>query len=148
MKRRILNTILTIVIVLPFLINLFGWNIYTYLNFGDRDLILASALGVSHNAWAEHYESDVVLDIGLPDDFTKTVVDLVFINIFLERRGDQMTPFTFRWFIADEYSDYRGFEFPWLLFLFIPAVIMLAPKLKRMQNNPIDRTSQAQSGHG
>jgi len=141
MKRRILINTLTIVIVPPFLISLFGWNMYTYLNFGDRDLILASALGVNHNAWADHYEDDIALDIGLPEDFTKTVVDLGFIYIFLERRGNQMTPFTFRWIKADEYSDYRGFEFPWLLLLSIPAAIIVSPKLKRIQNHSFDRNS-------
>lgn len=138
MKRRIAIIALTFAILLPFLVNLLGWNIYAYLNFGEKDLILASSLGVSHNAWAEHYEQDVAFGIEMLDDFTTTIIDIGFLNLFLERRGDQMTPFTFRWIQPDEYSDYRGFEFPWLLLLLVPFTIMVAPKLKRRQNKRME----------
>ena len=138
MKLRIATIALTIAILLPFLVNLLGWNIYAYLNFGEKDLILASALGVSHNAWAEHFEEDVAFGIAMPDDLTTTIIDIGFFNLFLERRGDLMTPFTFRWIQPDEYSDYRGFEFPWLLLLLIPFTIMVAPGLKRRQSKSME----------
>lgn len=138
MKRRIAIIASTYAILLPFAVNQLGWNIYTYLNFGEKDLILASALGVSHNAWAKHYEEDIAFEVGFPDDFTTTIFDIGFLSLILERRGDPMTPVTFRRIQPDEYSDYRGFEFPWLLLLLVPFVIFVAPKLKRWQSRRIE----------
>ncbi|MCB1100648.1 MAG: hypothetical protein KDN22_34115, partial [Verrucomicrobiae bacterium] len=133
MKRRIAIITFAFAILLPFLINLLGWNIYAYLNFGEKDLILASALGVSHNAWADHYMEDVAFGMELPDDFKTTILDAGFLDLFLERRGDSMTPFTFRVIEPDEYSDYRGFEFPWLLLFLIPLAIFVVSKAKRAE---------------
>ena len=124
MKWRIIVSLLTVAIFFPFLINLLGWNIYTYFNFGEKDLILAAALGVSHNAWAAHYDDEADTEIILPDLSPTTILDVGFLNLFLERRGDPMTPFAFQIIDPDEYSDYLGFEFPWLLLFLFPSAII------------------------
>lgn len=139
MKRRIAAIALTSVILIPFLINLAGWNIYFYTNFGSKDLVLASAIGVSHTAWAEHVDMDDSYgmdshDMPLLEDYTTTILDLGPFNLFLERREGPMAPFTFRWIAPDEYLDYRGLEFPWLLLLLAPIAILVAPKLKSTQS--------------
>lgn len=145
MKRRILIIALIFTILFPFLINLFGYSIYAYLNFGERDLIFASACGVSHNAWAKHYEDEGIFGMESADEFTTTILDVGFLNLFLERRGEQMTPFTFRWIEAGD-ADYRRIEFPWLLLLLAPLTIAVIPRLTRMQNKrKLAASSRAES---
>lgn len=131
MKRRIATTVLIAGVGLAFLVNLIGWNLYAYFNFGEKDLILASALGAGHIAWAEHFEEEMVSGVDLPISFTATILDVGFLNLFLERRGDRMTPFGFRLIQPTEFSDYRGFEFPWLLLLVVPIAFHLAWKRRR-----------------
>jgi hypothetical protein len=129
MNRLLLPLILTLAIFVPLLVNVIGWNIYAYLDFGEKDLIFASACGVSHNAWAEHIEEELVGGYDLPNGFITTILDVGFLNLFLERRGEPLTPFSFRLIRPDEFLDYRGFVFPWLLLLIIPLAITLVSKL-------------------
>ncbi len=123
--RRVIIPILAVVILIPFLVNLAGWNLYVYWNFGKKDLIVAAALGMSHNAWAEHLDDEIELGMALPDDFQISILEVGPLEIFAERRVSPMTPFTFRWIPPDEYSDYRGFAFPWLLLLSIPLLVFV-----------------------
>jgi len=126
MKRIIVVSILSIVILIPFLINILGWNLYTYINLGDKDLVLAAAQGLSHNALSEQYARDVLItEFYLPNDYIITVIDLGFIDIFLERSSGEMTLFSFNIIRQDQYSDYSAVEFPWLLFLLIPYLVFI-----------------------
>ena len=141
MKLRIASLVLTFLILLPLLVNFFGWNIYAYFNFGEKDLIFASAQGVSHNACAEHMklDPDFAMDPTM-EDLTKTIVDVGFIDVFLERRFEPMTPFTFRWIEPDKYLDYRGFEFPWLLLLLVPLTIFFVLNLRRGEDELAEKS--------
>lgn len=121
--RKIAALGLGALIGVMFLINLVGWNLYLYFNIGEKDLILASSLGVSHNAWAEHYEGDIAFGMKLVDEVKRDIIDVGPLNIFAEKRLDQMQPFTFRWIEPSEFSDYRGIEFPWLLLFGLPVVL-------------------------
>ncbi|NNE91893.1 MAG: hypothetical protein HKN23_09625 [Verrucomicrobiales bacterium] len=127
MKRNLTILLLTIAILIPFGINLAGWNLYTYISFGERDLILATAEGLSHNAWAERMEVQTDFGFELPEEFTKTILEHGPIEVFLERRGGAMTLFAFHWIEQDPNWDYVGLAFPWLLLLFLPVAIAAAP---------------------
>jgi len=101
-----------------------GWNIYSYLNFGQRDLVIAVGSGVSHNAWAKHYEEDIgMLGFEFLMPTQRTIIDLGPLHVFVEQRSDPMTPFMFRSPSGDE--EYWSFEFPWLLLFCIPAMVAL-----------------------
>ena len=146
MKRRIAISLLFAAIIIPFAVNAIGWNFFIYINFGKKDLILAASRGVSHNAWAEHLEAEP--DFGsefttdFEDQFTTTIIDTGFLNVFLERRGDPMTPLMFRRFEPDEYMDYRGFEFPWLLWLLLPSVILVISSSRTKRNAENERGTE------
>ena len=134
MKSRVILSIITMLILSPFLLNLSGWSIYAYFNFGKKDLILASGQGVSHNAWAEHFEKDDMI-LQFMQDKIITIVDYKGINIYLERNEGAMTPYTFKLIKPDKYLDYSGVEFPWLMFLIIPLIMLLMKmKLIKMPN--------------
>ena len=127
--RHFILIALTVVILIPFIINVLGWNLYTYINYGEKDLILASAQGTSHNAWAEHYVEELDA-IPLPENLTKTILNVGFLNVYLEQRVEPMNPFRFNSIEGDEFFDYQGIEFPWLLYLLIPITILFIQRIK------------------
>lgn len=88
--------------MIPFLINVLGWNLFLYINFGSSDLVIAASQGVSHNAWAEHADWGGSVDPSL--NFGP-------IYMFAEQSIDPMRPFGFK--VSND-ADYRSFEFPWL----------------------------------
>ncbi|MDF1816827.1 MAG: hypothetical protein P1V20_31785 [Verrucomicrobiales bacterium] len=123
--RRRLAFVLFGLVFLAFFINVLGWNIFTYFNCGEKELILAASVGVSHNAWAESLANEEPGD-DLPFDIPTTIVEAGPLHIFLERRVEPMSPFSFRLIKPDRFLDYRGFEFPWLLLLAVPIGILTA----------------------
>ena len=130
MIRRIAIILSVVTVVVPFVINLMGSNIYVYVNFGDKDLVLGAANGISHNAISEHIEKTGFWAEyeGITDDLTKTILEFGPISVFTEPNGGFMSPFTFNWIEPDPDFYYAGFEFPWLLLLLIPVVILALPR--------------------
>ena len=129
MIRRIAIILSVIAVLIPFGINLMGHNIYLYITFGEKDLVLAAANGVSHNAISEHLEEpEYSYDLGLNEDFTKTLFEVGPFQVFTEPNGGFMSPFTFNWIEPDPTFYYAGFEFPWLLLLLIPVIILAMPR--------------------
>lgn len=69
MVRHWRTRLLIGLLLTPYIVNLLGWNVYLYLNLGEKDLILAAAQGLSHTAWADHSDFDASpLDAWVADD--------------------------------------------------------------------------------
>lgn len=98
---------------MPFGFNLVGKSLYLYIDFGTKELVLGSSIGVSHHAWADSFEpTDTPYDYY--EEYMGTTYSLGPIDLLIES-NDGFKPYRFGLFSE---SDYLGFEFPWLL---IPA---------------------------
>lgn len=117
MKIRLLLTLMALML-LPIIGNLIGWNAYAYLKIGSRDLIWGASHGVSHVAIAKHDHPDPELFMGMDmlADIQKDILISDTLHVFLERRMDPMRPLRFEIIRPTIHSDYRGLDFPWLLF--------------------------------
>ncbi|MBK1859023.1 hypothetical protein JIN80_12215 [Cerasicoccus arenae] len=121
MKRRhTVGILLTIMVIVPFLVNLTGWNMFVYLQVGDRDLIAASSRGSAHFAVSEHIEDSLLFGMVEELEWHKILFEAGPIEIFAEKPGEPLQMLTFRVISQSEFSDYSGIEFPWLLFLLFP----------------------------
>ena len=123
-RAKKIAILLAAFLCIPPFINLTGWNLYTYIHLGDRDLILASAVGSCHLAWAEPYEESLplfgILELEY-EDLKRDLLDVGPIHIFAERRSSHFQFFSFHWITPSANSYYAAVEFPWLLFLLLPA---------------------------
>ena len=52
MKLKI-YIVLTIIFLIPFVMNICGKSIYLYVNVGEKDLVFASVIGIFHCAYAD-----------------------------------------------------------------------------------------------
>ena len=135
MKIKIYIT-LSVILIIPFLLNVIGKNTYLHINIGKKDIILASAIGVFHYGYADKMDfSDLSMtqfeeSIGYTNSH---IIKGETINLFTER-SDTIQPFTFRIIEADSYSNYSGFEFPWLLLWFIPTFLAIQNFRKKKEN--------------
>jgi hypothetical protein len=136
MKRfRIIAVVLCLLIALPLVVNLFGWNLFIYLQSGDRDLIAAASLGVAHFALSEHYEEDLSAETEEQFEWHRGLFHLGPLDIFAEKSGEPLQPFTFRLIKPSAFSDYRGVEFPWLLWVIFPAMGWLGIRWKKTEKD-------------
>lgn len=139
MKKIIFIVTLSIFIICPFIINLIGWNIYLFIQIGEKDLIVATANGLSHNAWAKHISKtpdepvDNTVTISIP---YKVLIHVGPIHLYSEKRLDAMDPYSFKLVSPSELQDYQGIEFPWLLLISIPFLFFIfLPKNIPNENN-------------
>jgi len=126
-KAKKVAILLSAFLCIPPFINLTGWNLYTYINIGERDLILASAVGSSHLAWAERYDDPaafILLEIEY-EDLKRDLLKAGPIHIYAEQRSTHFQFFTFNWIKPSDGFYYAGIEFPWLLFLLMPAGVWI-----------------------
>ncbi len=145
-KRNILAIILSVLILLPFLFNILGWNLYAYIKLGEKDLILGAVNGLSHNGIAKsdeyfRFENEPFPAYHLWDPFSPDrKQDLIqsdsFQLCYVDRDGS-MTPAAFRSLKSQPVFTYPGFEFPWLALGIIPALILLTT-LRRKEPCDID----------
>jgi hypothetical protein len=140
-KNHIISIVLLVMILLPIGINLFGWNIYTYIQFGNRDFVCANGCGLSHWAWTEHYPElwgdEIETEISGPFVAEFPIVDILKfgrIYMFAEERLDPMRPISFSSSHEDEYFYHRSLEFPQLLYLIVPILISGWMLIKKKQN--------------
>jgi len=134
-------------LIIPYLINLFGWNLYTYTHIGEDDLIIGISQGLSHNAISEHLidgDSATALFPAMEElqkeleEMTREFISTDRFKLFAEKRMDPMQFKALNIIESDEHTDYAGFEFSWILVSVIP---LLASSLKRKQ------TRQPGGGH-
>ena len=129
MKTKIYIALI-ILFLIPFTVNIFGKSIYLYVNVGEKDIILASALGLFHCAIADKmdFSKDSLLPVEGYGYESTEIINGKRVNLFLEPSQD-MEVFTFR-LIRNE--DYFAFEVPILVFISI-AIFMLVYKRKKSE---------------
>ena len=129
---------LSIVLLAVWMVNWIGFNLFLYLDIGQKDAILGASRGVIHIAVAE--PSDMTdeeyeelwgrIGDSLPFDSLEIgLIDVGPLNIFLERRLDPMYLLRFHLMTNEEYA---GFDFPTLPFAVTMAA--LAYYLRREPN--------------
>ena len=135
--RRLITLLLVVAILLPFLANLVGWSLFLYVNLGEKDAILGASLGLLHAAIGETYTPSVGLGYGVEflDDWTITLVEIGGLELFLEARGEPITPFVIRFFTPDPTSYYLGFDLPWLLLLVVPLGLWLVTRRREARGS-------------
>ena len=135
-KRNAIAIVFAVLIILPVIINLFGWNIYTYITFGKKELIIGSSRGMSHTAWADVYEETGLSTFNYStalDDITKDIIETDSLHLFAEKRVDSMFPYVFYKSPFEE-TEYISFEFPIPVLLVFPIVGLLIMNRKNKQN--------------
>ena len=126
--KKIIVIVLSILVTIPLLINLFGANFFLYLQLGKKDLIGGVANGVGHVAWADHNLSSIESGLKKLALQRKTVFGVGPFSVVAEERVDSFQPFYLRTFNHGGLSLYQGFEFPWILLFLIPVIIWFIPK--------------------
>jgi len=145
MKRPWIWTALSVVLLLPFAVNLLGWNIYFYTNVGKSNMVLAAAQGLSHNAIADHFE-EVDLDIlpGFLDaykaQYHREVLEVGPFRLFVERV--EGFPHGLG---AGVFTDpaYMGFEFPWLVLPLVTGAIATWRWTRLLAHREAERAREA-----
>lgn len=139
MRRKIYIPAIALLLASPIAINLFGWNLYWYTDFGEKDLILASSVGVAHFAWAESIgdpktkeEKDLDIDYLYIPDTLKTLIEVGPVHVFAEQRLDPMRFLGFGITNDDSPFYYKAFEFPWIVF---PLLTLIG--LKKRKREPV-----------
>lgn len=97
-------------LLIPFGFNLAGKSLYLYVDFGSKDLILGSSIGVSHNALAASYDGSESLG-SYGYDYGGDIYSLGPVEFLIEPGAALQL---FRFDVMTE-ADYLGFEFPWLI---------------------------------
>lgn len=137
--------VISVIILIPFSINVAGWNLYAHCFLGANTVIISSKDGLSHTScrtWDTVYQDDASSTEAIDDTgvlyYDYELIDIGPINIYSNTRENSMTPFIVRLIKPTSSSDFRGFEFPWLLFLLIPSSILLKrSKTSRTRCTPI-----------
>ena len=114
-------------ILTPFVMNLCGKSTCLFINVGDKDLVFGSSIGVCNLAYAD--KTDFPAPSLLPPDPEYGVIEIIKskrVNLFIES-SEKTFKFSFESF-SD--PDYKGFDFPWLLFLLLPICLMVITKNK------------------
>ena len=139
-----LYILLSIILLIPFILNTLGKSTYLYINNGENDLILASSIGLFHCAYAEKIdfleEQTQLFEKSFGYSNTK-ISESETINLFMEP-SDTMEVFTFRYIASDGYS---GFEFPSLLLWSIPT--FLAIRTYKKNKNKREQKDQPNSSY-
>ena len=150
MKNRYVIIIgLTLLILLPFGINLAGWNAYAYIRVRNMDLTTGAFCGQCYLHWGEYYpdswngeaqtkiEEDCKAD-GL-EYVRKNIINSDPFYLFLESRLDPLRPFSFS-FTRYKTINSISAHFPQLLFLIAPISFWGWTLIKRKQNQRVDLT--------
>jgi len=136
MRRPWFLIALTVVSLVPFIVNAFGHGIFLYLNFGSRDAIFAASQGVSHNAIAEHFPVDPAFK-----SYNTTLIHAGPLHLFTEQ-PDEFRPYRFDVMTS---TDYFGVEVPSLLITVILGMLA-AWRWRRGSNQRLQLTGDARAG--
>ncbi len=133
MITRIL-VILAVVLILPFLVNIFGRNVFIYIKPAKTAWVVAASQGMCHlartNALPSPTNSEMLEEFSKDTGFKHTEhLTSQYLDIFSETRLDPLRPFGFGLRKASDDFDYASVEFPWLLLplgpLFLAALLGL-----------------------
>lgn len=122
---KVASVVFAVALLIPFVVNLAGWNLYFYLHLKGRDLILCAANGTSHNALSPPLREMTKGTVLMNGPREITIVDLGPSEIFALERTDSMTPLYFDMNWGSKFQ-YYAIEFPWLLLLLLPVSLWLA----------------------
>lgn len=99
-------------LVVPFGVNVAGWNVYLYTHVGGSDLILGASEGTCHAAIADHFEGPSLVDYVDIGDLQRDLIEAGPFHLFAERAyGQSWGPHL--GLIMDD--GYKGLDFPWLI---------------------------------
>ena len=117
--------VLAAIAALPWVVNLFGWNLYLSVRFGLTDLNLSSRSGSAHVVL---YDRDGLAAFDLKSLYELThstfqgvtLLDFDFLDFFAMSRSDKMSIIGFKFSHDSRRTDV---EFPWLLVALMPLFI-------------------------
>jgi hypothetical protein len=137
--KKALSVTIGGILLLPFLVNLAGWDLYGYVYFWKKDLVVACAQGVSHNALTEHLPPLEKGSFGYDLIAERRVTSLRLgpFELFVEKRIDPMQSLRFHIVNHGEDHEYNGLEFPWLL---IPLIGFSVTECLRRKKQSKHRT--------
>lgn len=144
MLRRIFLT-LTVLLLLPFLANIFGWNVFAAVDDGKRTRSAACSIGLLHLSNLPDYGDSVAELSNIEGMEAKTLVRIGSFELFIEPRFDPLHLWRFH---RVRQGDDRVLELPWLLLPVVSLLLALSAPKRRPSAGDRGTTAATAVGPG